>query len=481
MQPVVQTVSLSRAIKIREAEELLGGPHIFRLARAARWLSPIVQERRLTRFDYQECRLCWDRIKREGFEALQQAAGVSTRKELHSVPALSPVQPHSDCLMKEDTPPIPQTSNLHPPDKEKPAKHSRGLWKHKNGHWYFSRQKDGRTINIPLKTKDLQTAEKLASDLRKCYASRATIPFKDLVEEFLEHKIAFNEYTAHTIDQRRHVLNKLGRWLTDKRLSLPILTLEDMKNFYMTERKVVKEATVQGYIVSAFRPFFRWLKETGVIKADPVKEMKMARLTQKAMVRERFCDEDLRDQLLALAKVVPKEVLKNDRAIWLEFILHAGFEAGMRKNEITEARPDWFDLNRKCVTIPFTDTFAPKMYKTRIIPLTDGFLEFLKTYPMTGQWCIAPDVEKGKRRYRYDIRRPFNKFIEWAGKQLGQDLRWVTPHVMRHTFSSLLINSNVSLFKVSRWLGDTERTTAKHYAHLKSYDDEINQIRKNSG
>jgi hypothetical protein len=52
-------------------------------------------------------------------------------------------------------------------------------------------------------------------------------------------------------------------------------------------------------------------------------------------------------------------------------------------------------------------------------------------------------------------------------------IAWVTPHVMRHTFASLLASQGVSLYKIAKWLGDTLATTEKHYAHPVPEDDAV--------
>jgi site-specific recombinase XerD len=56
------------------------------------------------------------------------------------------------------------------------------------------------------------------------------------------------------------------------------------------------------------------------------------------------------------------------------------------------------------------------------------------------------------------------------------EMNWVTPHVMRHTFASLLASQGCSLFKIAKWLGDTETTTANHYAHLMPTDPDIEKL-----
>ena len=49
----------------------------------------------------------------------------------------------------------------------------------------------------------------------------------------------------------------------------------------------------------------------------------------------------------------------------------------------------------------------------------------------------------------------------------------MTPHIMRHTFASLLASSGVSIYKIAKWLGDDVRVVQRHYAKLLPNDGEI--------
>ena len=116
----------------------------------------------------------------------------------------------------------------------------------------------------------------------------------------------------------------------------------------------------------------------------------------------------------------------------MKFILYCAFFAGMRFNEICEARPDWFDLEGGFVLIQKTSTFTPKNKKNRTVPLSPRFKEFLKAYGKKAPFMLKPDVVQGANRYRYDFRLPWRLHLKAC------KLSWITPHVARHTFASIL-------------------------------------------
>jgi integrase len=169
-----------------------------------------------------------------------------------------------------------------------------------------------------------------------------------------------------------------------------------------------------------------------------------------------FCTEEQRDLLIQRCN-------RED----LLFVLYCGFHAGLRKNEIIEARPFWFDLGAGLLHLRKTATINFKDREERTVPLTTGFKVFLNTYGLREPFMLRPDIRHGRNRYRYDFTRPFNEHVE------RQELGWVTPHIMRHTFASLLASAGRSLFKISVWLGDDPRVVERRYARLKPNDPEI--------
>lgn len=81
------------------------------------------------------------------------------------------------------------------------------------------------------------------------------------------------------------------------------------------------------------RAFFRWAVEVRRMRFDnPVAQLEFGRIEHKT--RQTFCDKATKNALLAAAT-------DND----LQFVLYyCGFDAGLRRDEIAEARRDWFDL-----------------------------------------------------------------------------------------------------------------------------------------
>lgn len=276
-------------------------------------------------------------------------------------------------------------------------------------------------------------------------------PLQTEIDAFIKYKLDQNEYSPASAESKKYALTEFASFVNKS--DPATITPADVDRFYQRLRSRVAESTAQGYITT-LRSFFNRLRETRKVRTNVVTAVKLARVDAKS--RTQFCPPDLRDKLIAKCK---REDLK--------FVLFCGFHAGMRKQEIIEARPDWFDLKGKAIHVRTTATFRPKDREDRSIPLTKGFRAFLKLYGLRSPFMVRPEVAHGGSRYRWDFRRPWHEYVA------TYDCSWVTPHVARHTFASLLASAGVSIYKIAQWLGDDVRVVQKHYAKLMPRDADI--------
>src|SRR6266487_1216620 len=326
----------------------------------------------------------------------------------------------------------------------------KGIYSRGNIFWY-SRMVKGQRLQMSLGTADYGEAVIKALEIRADPFLAAADPLPSEIDAFIEHKVQQNEYSASSADSKRYALNEFACFANKS--DPATITASDVERFYHHIRQRVVESTAQGYITTV-RSFFNRLLETRKVRTNVVKALKLARLDSAA--RKRFCTAELRDSLIANC---PREDLK--------LALFCGFHAGMRKAEIIEARPDWFDLSQGSIHVQSTPTFRPKDREARTIPMTRAFKAFLQTYGLRSPFMLRAEVAQGDSRYRWDFRRP------WAEYMKKQNCAWVTPHVARHTFASLLASNNASIYKIAQWLGDDVRVVQKHYAKLLPKDADI--------
>jgi integrase len=265
-----------------------------------------------------------------------------------------------------------------------------------------------------------------------------------------------NVFTARTERLNREVLRD---FFAANTMPVDHVRPKHLTDYYRSLQARVAETTAQIHL-RAIRAFFSWCVAIGKTPTNPATGLKFAKVERPA--RLRYCTASDRDTLIAAA---PTDDLR--------FILYCGFHAGMRKNEIIEARVRWFDVREGgAIHICSTPTYRLHAGEEHFTPLTAEFREFLRGYLPTDPeaFALKPGVAHGRGTYRYDFHHPYNAFM------LAQRKRWVTAHVMRHTFASILVQRGVSIYKVAKWLGDGVAVVEKHYAHLAAADEDIERM-----
>jgi integrase len=127
---------------------------------------------------------------------------------------------------------------------------------------------------------------------------------------------------------------------------------------------------------------------------------------------------------------------------------------GARRNEITQARWDYVDFEKRTLLVPISKTGRPRM-----IVLSGQALALLRRIPpVAGNPYIFPSPVTG---------RPCDSLhFPWARIRKRAGLEDVRLHDLRHSFASFLVNQGISLYVVQGLLGHTNARTTQRYAHL---------------
>lgn len=330
----------------------------------------------------------------------------------------------------------------------------RGIRRH--GRTYqLNIQRGGKRVWINLETDDIKEAIQRAAAIR-CDPRRVNAtPFEGALARFIAAKGARGRFTART---KEWSLTACRRFAGDCGIAaVSEIGHGTVQRWVERLRGQIKPNSVRSY-VRALASFCSWCVREKLLHSNPCENLELPRVPRHGRVL--WVPVDLRDRLIAEA---PSTELRT--------MLVLGFFCGLRLNEILEARRDWIDGVRRELEVRPTPTFQPKDSDIRSIPLVPSALKALHPLPNAPDaFLVRPDVPHGAWRYRWDPRRP------WADYMRKQGCEWVTPHVMRHTFASILIQQNVSLYKVAKWMGDGAAVVERHYAHLAHGDRDIEAL-----
>jgi integrase len=322
--------------------------------------------------------------------------------------------------------------------------------------FWFRYRHNGHQYRVSLQTSDAAEAVLRAMAIRDDPVLSGANTLKREIDAYVTRQLEMRKFTRNSAENRRAVLRCAADFFE---VTEPArLSAEDVRRWYdwLKHRpdRPLTESTAQSYVMM-LRGFLRSMVEQNKLRDNVAKKIEFAEIRTSA--RKGFCDKKTVDRLI-----------KNCRRTDLKFVLFCGFHAGMRKEEIIQARREWFDLAGGVIHLQRSDSWEPKDKEDRTIPLTAAFKKFLdKGFITTGPFMLAPAVKQGESRYRWDFRRPFHDYM------VEQGTAWVTPHIMRHTFASLLASQGVSIYKIAKWLGDGVEVVQNHYAHLLPKDADI--------
>jgi tyrosine recombinase XerC len=206
--------------------------------------------------------------------------------------------------------------------------------------------------------------------------------------------------------------------------------------------------------VASLRSFYRFLLREGVVGHNPASDLTLPRLEKRLPI---FLDEA--EVLRLLEAPDPSDLAgRRDRAI-LEIL----YSTGMRIGELAAVSIEDVDLLGEVVKA------KGKGKKERLVPLGRAALEALKDY-----LAVRSAVAGGRRAGRAllvnktggrlsdrGIRRIFDKHARAAG--LAAE---ATPHTLRHSFATHMLNRGADLRAIQELLGHASLASTQIYAHV---------------
>ena len=308
---------------------------------------------------------------------------------------------------------------------------------------------------MSLGTEDLTEAIRRANELRERPVTSERGTLKADAARYFEHKQSLQAYTKASLKSKTAILNAFVRFAENCHTASVDKPLVERWYRYLIERIAV--STANSYLV-VVKTFFNWAIEKRIVARNSCNGIELVRAQRVAA--DEFCSRE------EVARLIDNCTNRD-----LLFVLYMGFHAGMRTQEILHAKASWIDMAAGLIHIRQGHGFMTKSKKERTIPMTPQMKAFLVSYPMSEPFLLRPEKTEWSGLERFNFTWAFKTYVA------SQDLPWVTPKVMRHTFGSLLVSAGVSVYKVSRWMGHSSVVvTEKHYARLLPNDGEISKL-----
>ncbi|MFC1868605.1 site-specific tyrosine recombinase XerD [Thermodesulfobacteriota bacterium] len=274
-----------------------------------------------------------------------------------------------------------------------------------------------------------------------------------LADQFINHLIVERGLADNTIQSYSRDLMRFFRFLEKRKIS-PLKVSRDHITEYIGSLNGILSTRSIARGLSAMKMFFRFLVSDGKIKESP------ARLLESMKLPHRLPEILTRDEvdLLLDQPDISGSLGQRDKAM-LELL----YATGLRVSELIGLRLVNINLEAGYVRT------IGKGSKERIVPMGDKSMEALKYYISNGR----AELLRG-RSFPYLFvnsrggsisRQGFWKIIKKYGIMAGIKKK-ITPHRLRHSFASHLLEGGADLRSVQVMLGHADISTTQIYTHI---------------
>lgn len=276
-----------------------------------------------------------------------------------------------------------------------------------------------------------------------------------LLDRFLHYLIVEKGLSKNTIEAYSHGLNRFLNYLRGKGTEeVREISKFDIREFLLfLKRKGLSSKTLARNLVS-IRVFLRFLTEESILSANPAEEIESPK-TAKTLP-EILSLEEVETLLEQPDPQIPQGM--RDRAM-LEML----YATGMRVSELTRLQVNHVHLDAGYVLV------YGKGSKERIVPIGNEAIKWARRYMGETRERLLKKRESPflfvNRSGKPMSRQYFWKSIKAYGRRAGIRKR-ITPHLLRHSFASHLLERGADLRSVQLMLGHADISTTQIYTHV---------------
>jgi integrase/recombinase XerD len=280
-------------------------------------------------------------------------------------------------------------------------------------------------------------------------------PLPASIEAFIDHLRVVRRLAPLTLDSYRRDLVLLARFAAGEERDVEALDLSDLE-------ACIRDLMTRGYsprsvarLVAAVRGFYKFLVVDRRMGASPADDLRAPRAWPALPT---YLSLEQVDRLLAAPDVAtPKGV--RDRAL-IELL----YATGLRVSELVGLRASDLNLDAGYLTC------VGKGSKERIVPIGESAIAWVRRYLREAR----PTLLRGKTSAWLFVSGPRGSALTRVGfwkllKRYGAGIgiaRELTPHVVRHSFATHLLERGADLRAIQMMLGHADLSTTQIYTHV---------------
>ncbi|CDF80205.1 phage integrase [Formosa agariphila KMM 3901] len=266
--------------------------------------------------------------------------------------------------------------------------------------------------------------------LEKNYSALTVNAYKKDLNDFLEFIIS--EYQQDTIQDINYP--QIRRWII-------VLVESGMSNRSINRK------------ISALNSYYKFLLKVGDLDHNPLRKHKALKVKQNIQIP--FSEKEMKTVLDDFPHVSDFEGVRN------RLIIELFYSTGIRRIELVQLKLTDFNLSNKTLKV------LGKRNKERLVPLLPSVIEILKLYiekrkelPTIKNSTFMFLTKKGVKIYETLVYRIINSYFSLASSKVKK-----SPHILRHSFATHLLNQGADLNAVKELLGHSSLASTQVYTH----------------
>ena len=275
------------------------------------------------------------------------------------------------------------------------------------------------------------------------------------VKPFIDYLLLEKKYSNHTITSYKKDLENFREFVSKEyeQCSIDEINYHQIRNWIVslvdsgiTNRSINRK-------ISSLNSYYKFLLKIGTIGTNPLAKHKALKTNKKVQIP--FSKEELNVVLNGLAQEGEFEGLRD------KLMVELFYATGIRRIELIQIRLQDVDLQNKTLKV------LGKRNKERFIPLINSVIDSIKLYMIERNNLISiKDTEflfltkKGIKIYETLVYRVINDYFSKASSKVKR-----SPHILRHSFATHLLNQGANLNAVKELLGHSSLAATQVYTH----------------
>lgn len=277
----------------------------------------------------------------------------------------------------------------------------------------------------------------------------------DLVDAYLTHLRVERRLADHTLESYSRDLQRLGEFAAGQEKAIQLLGRHELEHFVDSLMNEGLSPRSVARMVAAVRGFFRFVVLAQHLNHNPADDLQAPRAWPGL---PKFLGLEEVERLIKQPDVGTARGLR-DRAL-----IEVLYATGLRVSELIHLRAS--DLNLEAGYLSTTG----KGNKQRIVPIGDQAAEWLRKYIREARPALlgkrsSPWLFVNARRGTSLSRVGFWKILKGYGLKAGLP-RSLSPHVLRHSFATHLLEHGADLRSIQMMLGHADLSTTQIYTHV---------------